>query len=325
MAVKTILSEEELVAVLSDYRLGEYLSSRPIPEGTVQTNYVLQTTLGRYIIRYYENRSGESVRFECNLIRYLKARNYPCPGPVRNKQGKYVGVLRGKPFVIFEFIEGRHLENPTDAQQKQVIRKAAELQNLTRKYRPAGWQYRWNYSPALCRELAQASAQQINTTNARNKLAWHTAELLSLDLPRTMPRGICHCDFDFSNILFKDGEFAALIDFDDANYTFLTFDLVTLMNPFMPAFKWDTWWQFEKGENIFDFGEARVVAAEYMKVRPLSPIEKRHLFDVYKLSILFDCVWYFERGEAQDFYERRKIEALNDLGRENFYGEIDAF
>lgn len=43
-----------------------------------------------------------------------------------------------------------------------------------------------------------------------------------------------------------------------------------------------------------------------------------HLCDVYKLSILFDCVWYFGRRSGTGFYERRKIEFLNSLGRQRF-------
>jgi hypothetical protein len=43
-----------------------------------------------------------------------------------------------------------------------------------------------------------------------------------------------------------------------------------------------------------------------------------------KLSILFDCVWYFARGDAEDFFERRKIEFLNALGRSEFYKRLFA-
>lgn len=322
MAVKTRFSEDEFIAVLADYRLGEYQSAQPISAGTVQTNFTLHTTQGKYIFRCYENRSKESVQFECDLIQYLKARNYPCPAAMQNKQGKCVGVLREKPFVIFEFIEGEHLENPGEAQKKQLIQKVAELQNLTRHYKPRCWQYRWNYGPTLCRDLAQQAARRINTPNAWKKLEWFTGVLSELKLPRALPKGICHCDFHFSNILFKGGEFAALIDFDDANYTYLTYDLVTLMNPFIPSFEWDTWTKFERDADIVDLRESRAVAAEYMRYRPLSPVEKRHLFDVYKLSILFDCIWYYERGDVRDFYERRKIEALDHLGREGFYRQV---
>jgi len=170
--------------------------------------------------------------------------------------------------------------------------------------------------------LAQKAALKIGTANSRKKLEWFIDALSKLNLPKSIPKGICHCDFHFSNILFREGELVALIDFDDANYTYLTYDLATLINPFMPSFEWDTWSQFEQGENVFDFREGRKVIVEYEKVRRLKDIEKRHLFDVYKLCILFDCVWYFDRGEADDFYERRKIDELNRFGRENFYREL---
>jgi hypothetical protein len=54
----------------------------------------------------------------------------------------------------------------------------------------------------------------------------------------------------------------------------------------------------------------------------MGSLEKRHIFDVYKLSVLIDCLWYFRRGKAEDFFEKRKIDALNNLGREKFFGNL---
>jgi Ser/Thr protein kinase RdoA (MazF antagonist) len=322
MVAKTIFSEADFAAILSGYNLGEFTRSSPVSAGTVQTNYILETTGGKFIFRCYENRSPESVRFECNLLNTLKKRNYPCPAPFRNIHGKYVGVFQGKPFALFEYVEGQHLANPGKAHKRQLIQKVAELHHLTRQYRPRGWEQRWNYSVPLCCELARETAQNIGTANARKKLAWYLAEAGQLALPTALPKGTCHCDFHFTNILFRDDEFAALIDFDDANYTYLIFDLATLINPFLPAFGWDTWAQFEESAEVLDFAQAREVVTEYMKYRPLNPLEQRHLFDVFKLSLLFDCIWYFERGDAGDFYEKRKIDALNRLGREGFIQQL---
>jgi Ser/Thr protein kinase RdoA (MazF antagonist) len=123
-------------------------------------------------------------------------------------------------------------------------------------------------------------------------------------------------------VLFKNDKFNALIDFDDANYTFLVFDLVCLINPFTPEFDWNTWKKYKKNDNVFDFRETRKVISEYSKYRPLDNNEKKYLFDVFKLSILFDCIWFFERGDVEDFFEKRKIDYLDSLGRKNFYSEI---
>lgn len=251
--------------------------------------------------------------FESNLIKYLRDRNYPCPAPLRNKHGKFVGIYNRKPFLLFEFAEGRHVENPNENQKNQLIKKVAELHNITKNYRPINKKYRWNYSVELCRELARIESKRINSENSRRKLEWFETELLKLKLPKSLPKGICHCDFHFSNVLFQGDKFSALLNFDDANYTFLMFDLVGLIE--------SRAWQRDE-DNELSFEEARKVLSEYAKHRCLNHNEKRHLFDLYKLSILFDCVWYFERGNTKDFKEKRKIEYLANLGREKFYQEI---
>ncbi|MFH1422043.1 MAG: hypothetical protein ABIH42_04950 [Planctomycetota bacterium] len=58
-----------------------------------------------------------------------------------------------------------------------------------------------------------------------------------------------------------------------------------------------------------------------MNYRTLKGIEKKYLFDVFKLTIMLDCIWYFKRGNADDFYEKRKIDYLNKLEEKNFIKE----
>lgn len=322
MAVKTKFSKNDFAKILLDYDLGEYKSSKPFTAGTVQTNFLLQTTKGKFVFRYYENRSKNSVLFESELIKHLTDKNYPCPVQFANKHRKFVCTYKGKPFIIFEFVKGRHLKNPNESQKNELVKKIAELQNITKNYKPKNTKFRLNYNVENCRELARKEAKRINTANAREKLKWFEAKLLKLELPNSLPEGVCHCDFHFSNVLFKNNKFNALIDFDDANYTFLVYDLAALVNPFVESFEWSAWTKFKRHENVFDFSETRKMVAKYMKYRSLSENEKEHLFDVFKLSIMFDCIWYFERGNAKDFYEKREIEYLDFLGREEFYNRL---
>lgn len=322
MAVKTRFAQNDFVQILAGYELGALRDFQPISAGNVQTTYRLETTHGKFIFRYYENRSLGSVLFEGELIQYLNAQQYPCPAILSNRRGICIQEFRGKPYALFDFVEGEHLENPSREQQRQLIEQVAALHNLTQNFVPRYQEHRWNYNVELCRMLAQQAATKIGTSNARAKLEWYERELGAIQLPDSLPQGICHCDFHFSNILFKDGEFKALIDFDDANYTYLTYDLATLIEPFKPAFAWDTWQNFTPDADVLDFGAGREVVAAYRQYRELNREEQAHLFDVYKLGVMLDCIWYFERGDVEDFYERRKIEQLNRLGRENFQREI---
>ncbi len=324
MAGHTDIPRTAIVSILANYHLGGYRSAKPFLHGTVQTNLLLRTTRGRFVLKYYENRSRNKVLFEIDLLRYLTDRHYPCPAPFPNIHGEYVGAYKGKPYAIFEFVEGRHLEHPSATQKRALIRKVAELHNLTKAYRSRYAKYSHCYGIDRCRTLAQGKARAIGTSNAKNKLKWFESELSKLRLPKSLPKGVCHCDFHFSNVLFKNGKFNALIDFDDANYTFLTFDLVALIDAVAWFFDHSTWPNFKKGETILDFREARKIISEYLKYRPLRVVEQKHLLDVLKLSILFDCIWRFQRGDAEDFFEKRKIEFLNALGRSEFYNRLFA-
>lgn len=310
MTVKTVFTNNELKHIFFNYDLGNYIHSNPISEGTVQTNYKVQTTKGYYVFRYYENRTKNSVLFETNLLSYLKKHNYPCPEPYINNNGNYVDIYNSKPFVVFNYIEGQHIQEPNEHQKKILIQKVAELHKITQKYSPIYKESRWNYGVEFCLEQAEAASKRINSLNSKKKFSWIEKGLLSLQLPPSLPMGICHSDFHTSNILFNNDEFVALLDFDDANYTYLLFDLVGLL---------ESWaWTHDKND-VINLTEAKNIIEEYTKHRPLSNVEKRQLFDVYKLSIFIDTVWFFDRGDAGDFYEKRKIDYLELLGREKFY------
>jgi Ser/Thr protein kinase RdoA (MazF antagonist) len=230
---------------------------------------------------------------------------------MRNRQGDAVGRYCQKPYVFFEYIDGEHVDHLSHEQQQQVIQTAARLQVITKGYKPRWRRFRWNYDRELCWHLAQAETQKIGTPNAQAKLEWFEQTLANLKLPPALPKGICHCDYDLSNLLFRENELVALVDFDDANYTYLTFDLVNLI---------DGWaWPFQ---GPFDPTHARQIVQTYSQVRPLSTLEKHYLFDVHQLQILFDGIWFYARGDAADFYERQKIDTLNSIGRDGYFRAV---
>lgn len=311
-------SKDEIAQIIEEYNVGQLMDFRRLEGGTVQTNLWFQTTLGEYVLRFYGNRTMESVLFETDLLRHLKNHSvpgpgFPCPAPLANMYGEYVGTSNKRPYVVFEFVKGQHIERLDEKQRKQLIQKVAELHRITEDYLPIHKESRWNYDAEFCLTMAQRASERINTENARQKLSWLEQQLRALDLPGSLPKGICHCDLNSSNVLFDDGEFCALLDFDDANYTYFVLDLVGLIE--------SAAWRHDHDE-VLNFDAAKKVISEYSKWRPLSETEAMHLFDVYKLSVLIDCVWYFERGDAKDFYEKRKIDFLNSLGRAAFYRKL---
>ena len=106
MAVKTEFTRDDFVSILSSYDLSGYVGSHLVEQGTVQTNYFVDTVRGRFVLRYYESRSRESVLFESDLLAYLSARDYPCPGQVKDRRGADVGLYCDRPYGALEQADG---------------------------------------------------------------------------------------------------------------------------------------------------------------------------------------------------------------------------
>lgn len=307
MVVKSNFSKQDFVHILSNYDLGTYQNAEPISDGTVQTNLLVTTSSGKYVFKYYENRTENSVRFEAAVIDFISQHHFPCAAAIKNQHDESVDLYDQKPFIFFEFMSGQPVTELNSQQEEQVIKTAAQLQTITQTYIPPYQEFRWNYYPDLCLRLAQERAAKLDTPTAYAKLEWFEHQLAQIQLPDALPKGICHCDFHPSNILFEGDELVALLDFDDANYTYLNFDLANLIDG----------WAWNYGED-FEPSVANQIVQRYMQHRKLSDLEKYHLFDVHQLSIMFDGIWFFARGDMDDFYERQKIEHLRTIGRDQY-------
>ena len=65
------LSEKDYKRILLNYNLGKLKNWRIIKTGTVQKNCLIETCKGKFVIRFYNFRSIESIKFEINLINYI--------------------------------------------------------------------------------------------------------------------------------------------------------------------------------------------------------------------------------------------------------------
>ena len=61
MAVYTDVAAEELAEFLSGYDIGELLSYKGIAEGVENSNFLLHTTMGSFILTLYEKRVASTT------------------------------------------------------------------------------------------------------------------------------------------------------------------------------------------------------------------------------------------------------------------------
>src|SRR5260370_41837766 len=113
MAVYTDVSDEELQQFLIGYDIGALLAYKGIAEGVENSNFLLHTSAGFFILTLYEKRvAAADLPFFLNLIEHLAARGLTCPQPVRSRGGQALGCLDNRPAAIFKFLDGILFRQP---------------------------------------------------------------------------------------------------------------------------------------------------------------------------------------------------------------------
>src|ERR1700751_2277160 len=116
MAVYTDVAADELAEFLSLYDLGDLLSYKGIAEGVENSNFLLHTSRGSFILTLYEKRvAKDDLPFFLGLMAHLAAHGINCPQPVTNKSGEALGSLCDRTAAIITFLEGVCPRKPTAA------------------------------------------------------------------------------------------------------------------------------------------------------------------------------------------------------------------
>ena len=117
MAVYTHVSAESLGAFLARYDVGELVSAKGIAEGVENSNYLVDTTRGRYILTLYERRvAAGDLPFFMALLDHLAAKGLPVPPAIKDRNGVAIQELEGRPACLIRFLPGVSLSHPTPAQ-----------------------------------------------------------------------------------------------------------------------------------------------------------------------------------------------------------------
>lgn len=301
MAIGTTIFEDDFVAMLADYDVGDYCGFETFANGAGQTTVLLEATGAKVVLRYYENRSDEHVDFEVRLLAFLRNRHFRVPAPVSNRRGEYKGSYRGRPYALIEFINGEHCSNPNDqfdpAAAVLAVQAVSQLHGVTKDYRPPYFQNREAFDTAYCwRQFQQRHPDLLEADDGR----WFKSELDRLVLPAELPQGLCHADLNFGNFLFSAGKVVAVLDFDMSFYGPLVYDIASLIY----------WWAMPPMQS-FRGDAARMIISEYDKCRPLGEQERAGVVNALKLIILLGISWG-DRSEIPS--NREKIEFLNTNG-----------
>ena len=265
MAVYTDVTADDLTDFLSRYQIGELRSYKGIAEGVENSNFLLHTSAGNFILTLYEKRvAANDLPFFLGLMEHLAARGITCPQPVKNRQGGVLGKLAGRPAAIVTFLDGLWIRRPNPGHCAAVGEALARL-HLAGKDFP---NKRANALSIESWRALYAQAKERGDSVRPGLCAEIAKELDSLDKswPRDLPDGVIHADLFPDNVFFLGDRLSGLIDFYFACTDTLAYDVAVCLNA----------WCFEP-DHSYNVTKGRALLRSYANVRALSAAERAAL------------------------------------------------
>lgn len=261
MAVYTEVSDDEVEKFVAAYDIGAVIALKGIAEGVENSNYLLQTDRGIYILTLYEKRvARHDVPFFLNLMNHCAAKGLPCPTPIAARDGKTLHDLHRRPAAIISFLRGMWPKRILVTHCAQVGEAIARLHLAVADFpmrrenalSVAGWRQLYDSCAARADEVQPGLREELG----------QELEQITAQWPKALPAGVIHADLFPDNVFFLGDKLSGLIDFYFACNDFLAYDLGICLNA----------WCFEK-DGAFNATKARALVRGYRKTRPVTPAE----------------------------------------------------
>ncbi|EJF90539.1 homoserine kinase [Bartonella tamiae] len=247
MAVYTDIGEDELETFLSFYSIGKLMSYRGIAEGVENSNFMLHTDQGNFILTLYEKRVCEDdLPFFLGLMQHLSFKNVQCPQPVLRNDRRLVGQLAGRPAAIITFLEGMWMRNPNVQHCREVGKGLAGFHCAGQDF---ALSRKNNLSVSAWRSLWEKSRQEAQSLSPFivNKID-HEVDFLEQYWPNNLPTGIIHADLFNDNVFFLNDHLSGIIDFYFSCNDYLAYDIAICLNAW--CFERDFSYNLTKGQAL---------------------------------------------------------------------------
>ena len=266
MAVYTHVSAEALTRFLERYDHGALVSAKGIAEGVQNSNYLVDTDAGRFILTLYEERTETAdLPFFLALLDHLAADGNPVPRALPDRGGAAIQALGGRPACLIEFLNGVSVSHPTPAQAHAAGAALGQLHASLAGFaqtraNPLGAD-RWRTMLAQC-----GRAIDVIEAGFHDRVAEALDAVLAA-WPRDLPVAAIHSDLFPDNVLMLGDRVTGLIDFYFACTDIRAYDLAVM----------HTAWAFDARGDGYDAAVGNALIAGYETRFPLSDAERAAL------------------------------------------------
>ena len=285
--------------------------------GVMGFTATVKTKAQKFVLKLFKpSRKRELVFFDVSVMDYLSSNGLPTPRIISGVNDKRIFKFGKQYGVVLEHVSGKHKskKSVTKTELKSLAETIAKMHLLLKKFEPNGKKehqdlFYLDYAakfqkqnfPTL-KKLFLTKTQKrlfkrICGKNLDNTIHFCKQELehLKKQMPKTYEsnkKGIIHHDINFDNLLFRDNQLVALLDFDESTKGFWLSDLAIITGELTKE---------QKKYFLKKYSEKIPLSKEEIK---LIPILRRH----YKLLNLMWTLLEF----AKYLRNEASLEKVND-------------
>jgi homoserine kinase type II len=274
MAVHTKKTRQEIENHLEKYQLGKLIDFKEIIEGIDNTNFIIQTEKGKFILTIFESRIDKNaLPFFINFKLHLAKKDICAPRPIYDNSGLVITDFADKKSTIVTFLSGAILPNRMDGYYDNITKThcfevgktlaqlhlAATDFEMTRENELGnkGWRVLFSKFENLVEDYQKNLSGEI----------LENLDFLEKGWKPNLPSAATHLDLFPDNVFFNEiGKVSGVIDFYFAANDALIYDFAIVVNA----------WCFDE-KNNFDQQKFLELLAGYQSLRKFSESEKEFL------------------------------------------------
>ena len=268
MAVYTKISDKDIIVINKKFKLGKKIKFQGIKKGIENTNYLLKTEKGKFILTIFEKRvSSSDLPFFMKLMDLLSLKKIICPKPLKDNYGRYLFKIKNKKACIVSFLSGKDKNNLTYKNCFEVGKNIAKMHKATKNFKI-------KRSNSMGINKLHPLLNSINFKKSKLILSYkeflfNNLKEIKKNWPKKLPSGIIHADLFVDNIFFKNNKFSGFIDFYFSANDYFAYELAICINALC----------FDKKKSKFILNKQKVnnLLKGYEKVKKISINEKNNL------------------------------------------------
>lgn len=308
MASYTEITPQDAQEILKLYDKYEVVKLTPLSLGISNSNYRVDLTNETVLLKISNDKNQKQLADEQAILVYLKEAGYPYSlKPYALKTGEFIYEYGPYFGVVFPFVQGIP-PGPSDYTCHEVGKAIARLHTLKhdqdalknlRDHEAVG------FGP---KEIVDYLNNPLCPADFRETFNQLFPDRLSGFMQANFEKGIIHGDLYYDNTLFNNNEISTVLDFEQAGLGEYILDLgISISGTCL-----------EKGRVITPLVNSFLKG--YEAIRPLSPMEKKHLDEAIWLGLLSISLWRIKRFKEgnlnplmENSYQDLLVRALNYL------------